>query len=179
MDHRKIRVGATDADAAIHAALTQGLAATHARAAADRMMAGRRAAAARGRVMGRVFGYRRGPGRTADLVVDAPQASIVARVYGALDAGATPSEVARGLREDGLGPWTARRVAATAGNPLHAGVAVWARTRTVRDHGTGSARVVAVPPDGWIVAPRPDLAIVDADVFDRVAARLAARGPHR
>ncbi|HTF41882.1 MAG TPA: recombinase family protein [Propionibacteriaceae bacterium] len=57
-------------------------------------------------------------------------------------------------------------------NEKYLGRWIWNKTTFVKDPETGKRTPVARPKDDWVVEERPDLAIVDGDLWKRVQARL-------
>lgn len=138
----------------------------------EMLMEGKRRAAAQGDFFGSwpSYGYEQidGPdGR--DWRIKPGESDLIKRCFAEIDAGSNLEDLARSLNADGLtrprgGPWSPAgffaRGRGLLDRPVLKGVFVWG----IRQN--------------WPVAlPRPDLAIVDADVFDRVNGRYGMPTP--
>jgi site-specific DNA recombinase len=137
---------------------------------------------------GRLFGYRtsRGPDG-ADWVVFEPEAEIVRRVFRLYADGLSMKAITAKLNAEGLsfpgkatrhGPmrrgWAVSTIHTIVANEKYLGRWVWNKTMFVKDPVTGKRTPVARSKDDWVVEDRPDLAIVDADLWNRVHERLRA-----
>ena len=58
-------------------------------------------------------------------------------------------------------------------NAKYTGVWVWNKTRFLKDPDSGRRRPVRRPPDEWIRQERPELRIVEPDLWSAVRRRLA------
>lgn len=94
------------------------------------------------------------------------------------------SEVADWLNEQGVatGPasrsskWSGKMVRRVVLNPLLKGVRVRNQKMSVRVNKTGRRKSVDAPPEELLERPVPHLAYVEADRYDRLVAKLVARG---
>ncbi len=68
--------------------------------------------------------------------------------------------------------WTHQRVRKILGNAKYVGLWVWGRTKTIRNS-EGKTKQVPLPEEEWIRSARPELRIVDQDVWDKAQAKLA------
>jgi len=137
---------------------------------------------------GRLFGYRtsRGPDG-AEWVVFEPEAEIVRRVFRLCADGLSMKAIAATLNAEGLpfpgkvtrqGPmrrgWAVSTIHTLLANEKYVGRWVWNKTMFVKDPVTGKRTPVARSKDDWVVEDRPDLAIVDGELWNRVHERLRA-----
>lgn len=139
---------------------------------AEMLMEGKRRAAAKGDFFGSwpSYGYEQivGPdGR--DWRIKPGESDLIRRCFAEIDAGSNLQDLARSLNADGLtrprgGPWSSEgffeRGRGILDRPVLKGVFVW-----------------GIRQDAPVILPRPDLAIVDADVFDRVNSRYGMPAP--
>jgi site-specific DNA recombinase len=137
---------------------------------------------------GRLFGYRSRPGTEgAEWVVFEPEAAIVRRIFNLYADGLSLKAIAVKLNAEGLafpgkatrrGPerrgWAVSTIHTILANEKYAGRWVWNKTMFLRDPETGKRSPVARPKDDWLVEERPDLAILDGELWTRVHARLQA-----
>jgi site-specific DNA recombinase len=155
----------------------------------DRTHRGLTGRALRGRSTGgRLFGYRTRPGTEgAEWVVFEPEAAIVRRIFRLYADGLSLKAIAMKLNAEGLafpgkatrrGPgrlgWAVSTIHTILANEKYAGRWVWNKTMFLKDPETGKRAPVARPKDDWLVEERPDLAILDGDLWARVHARLQA-----
>jgi hypothetical protein len=68
--------------------------------------------------------------------------------------------------------WAVSTIQTILVNEKYLGRWTWNKTTFVKDPETGKRTPVARPKDNWVVNERPDLAIVDGDLWKRVQARL-------
>jgi site-specific DNA recombinase len=135
---------------------------------------------------GRLFGYRTSKGdEGAEWVVFEPEAEIVRRIFRLYADTQSMKAIAVKLNAEGV-PFPAkatRRGAMRRGwavstihtivlNEKYRGRWVWNKTMFVKDPATGKRTPTARPKDDWVVEERPDLALVDGDLWTRVQARL-------
>src|SRR2546428_5314576 len=135
---------------------------------------------------GRLFGYRtsRGPDG-AHWVVFEPEAEIVRRIFRLYADSLSMKAIAAKLNAEGLpfpgkatrhGPmrrgWAVSTIHTILANEKYFGRWIWNKTMFVKDPVTGKRTPVARSKDDWVVEDRPDLAIVDADLWKRVQERL-------
>jgi DNA invertase Pin-like site-specific DNA recombinase len=130
------------------------------------LMEGKRRAAANGDFFGSWPSYRydriddsNGP----DWRINPGESDLIRRCFAEIDAGSNLADLARSLNADGLtrprgGPWASEvffnRGRGLLDRPVLKGVFVW-----------------GIRQDQPVIVPRPDLAIVDAEQFDRVNRR--------
>ena len=135
---------------------------------------------------GRLFGYRTSPGPDgAHWVVFEPEAEIVRRIFRLYADSLSMKALAAKLNAEGLpfpgkatrhGPmrrgWAVSTIHTILANEKYLGRWVWNKTMFVKDPVTGKRTPVARSKDDWVVEDRPDLAIVDAELWKRVQERL-------
>ncbi|WP_082767490.1 recombinase family protein [Bosea sp. PAMC 26642] len=136
---------------------------------------------------GRAYGYRPVAGQPGELEIVPAEADVVRRIMSLYAGGMAPRSIAHELNREGVSPprggrWNAstingngQRGSGILLNELYAGRIVWNKVRMIKDPATG--RRVSRPnaPDEWQSVERPDLAIIDRDLFDAVAARKGVR----
>lgn len=132
----------------------------------ERVLDGRRRAAESGNMIGSrpKYGYDQLPGRRG-LIINSEQASVVRRCFESINGGMSCRQLVRKLKSEqvsgpGGRPWRIYQLYQSRGwgllqDQVYKGVWTWGR---------GSGNPVAVD--------APDLAIVDAELFDRVNERL-------
>ena len=135
---------------------------------------------------GRLFGYRsRLATDGAEWVVFEPEATIVRRIFSMYVDGLSLKAIAVTLNAEGLafpakatrrGPERLGWAVSTIHTILakYEGRWVWNKTMFLKDPETGKRTPVARPKDDWVVEERPDLAIIDGELWARVQARLQA-----
>jgi site-specific DNA recombinase len=142
---------------------------------------------------GRVYGYRRVRGLTdagepirGQLEQDPEEAEVVRRIFREYAAGASPRAIAARLNAQSLpgprgGAWNASTINGNAArgngvlhNQLYRGWLVWGRQTWVKDRRTGRRRARTGLPEHQVRTERPELRIVDDDLWDQVRARCAA-----
>lgn len=123
---------------------------------------------------------RRGPKPKKGLCVCEDEARVVRQVFDWFVAGhsigwiareLTKLKVPKGRRASEPG-WHTQQVHRMLTNAKYVGNWVWGKTTTLRDSG-GRKRQAAVPTGQEVARERPLLRIIDQDVWDRAAARLA------
>ena len=151
---------------------------------------------------GRTFGYRSVPvpdpaGRVDSsgtplsigkrVLIHEPEAEVVRRAYQLRLEGRSLAEIVEVLVKDGaVAPDPGRRPGRKRGwslsslqyllkNRIYRGEVIYKRDRFVKNRKTGKRVARRRPESEWIVEPRPDLAIVPRDVFDRVQALAEER----
>lgn len=136
---------------------------------------------------GRAYGYRPVPGRAGELAIVEAEADTVRRIMADYAGGKAPRTIAHELNREGVVPprgerWNAstingngQRGSGILLNELYAGRIVWNKVRMVKDPATGKRVSRPNPESEWQTAERPDLAIIDRDLFKRVAVRKAER----
>lgn len=143
---------------------------------------------------GRIFGYRAVPvapdraGRQAPArcEIEPREAEIVRRIFREYTQSRSMKAIAHALNAEGLpfpakdtkrGParrgWAASAIHTILHNEKYAGMWVWNRTRFLKDPDTGRRRPVPRPPEEWVRQERPELRIVDPELWAAVQARLA------
>lgn len=135
---------------------------------------------------GRLFGYRTSKGdEGAEWVVFEPEAEIVRRIFRLYADTQSMKAITVKLNAEGVpfpakatrrGPmrrgWAVSTIHTIVLNEKYRGRWVWNKTMFVKDPATGKRTPAARPKDDWVVEERPDLAIVDGDLWTRVQARL-------
>jgi site-specific DNA recombinase len=145
---------------------------------------------------GRTFGYRTVPtsteaklgkgGVSARIEIEPAEAEIVRRIFRAYAGGSSMKRIVFELNRERVpfpakdtkrGParrgWALSSVQTILHNERYRGLWIWNKTRFLKDPDTGRRRPVPRPPDDWIRQERPELAIVDAELWDAVRARLS------
>lgn len=160
---------------------------------AQKVRRGQAGRAAAGSVPGGLaYGYRvvreldgRGELVRGKRAIDEDQAAVVRRIFAEYAAGRSPRAIAIGLNHDRIpapfgGAWNPNSIAGERArasgilwNPVYAGRLVYNRTRFVRDPETGKRLSRPNPPEAWITAPVPELAIVDEAIWEAAQARHA------
>ena len=151
---------------------------------------------------GRVFGYRSVPvpdptGRTdasgdpliigMKRVVHEPEAAVVRRAFELRLEGRSVSDIVDALakenapapnpgrRKDRKRGWNVSSLSYILKNPIYRGDLLYKREKFVKNRQTGKRLSRKRPASDLVFEPRPDLAIVPRDVFDRVQALAAER----
>jgi site-specific DNA recombinase len=116
--------------------------------------------------------------------IDLPAAAVVRRIFTDYAAGASPRMIARALNSEripapGGGIWydTSIRGRKKRGdgilrNALYVGKIIWRRRLSLKDPTTGARLRRDAKPDTYVVAPAPDLRIIDDALWAQVQARL-------
>lgn len=132
------------------------------------------------------YGYRSThDGQGYKRTVDDEQARWVRYVFERYAAGATVRQIADELNRQGVpsprgGTWAHSALYPDAkgvgmlGNPIYAGRQVWNRTAWVKDPTTGRRRRTMRPRSEWVIIESPELAIIDADLWNECDARSKA-----
>lgn len=129
-------------------------------------------------VGGRCFGYVAEPeGGTGSkrLVIEQSQAEIVTRIFEMSVTGYSLKRIAKTLNDEqtgGRGDWCPTGVRSTLKQELYKGEVIWNRTKFEKVPGTNKRRAKRRDESEWIRIPRPDLAIVPIELWDRVQQRL-------
>jgi len=137
---------------------------------------------------GRLFGYRTSLRQDgAEWIVFEPEAEVVRRILRMYADTMSLKGIAAKLNAEGLafpakatrrGPtrrgWAVSTIHTILANEKYIGRWVWNKTMFVKDPVTGRRSPVVRPKDDWIVEERPDLAIVDPELWKRVQERLHA-----
>lgn len=169
----------------------------------ERTTRGRRAAAARGRVMGDIaYGYRSVPKHdengnpvinsrgnpVKEVEINPETAKVVLRISEDFAAGLSPYQIAETLTAEGVGTpqgspyWqpntivgTKRSMCGILRNPIYVGKLIHGKTTNKRDPRTGEPVKRKNDKSNMISVDRPDLQIVPQDIWDTNQERLAAR----
>ena len=144
---------------------------------------------------GRLFGYRTvsvpeqahagkrdAPAR---FEIDDSEAEIVRRIFRSYAAGQSMKAIAHQLNADAVpfptkdtkrGParrgWAVSTIYTILLNEKYVGAWVWNKTRFLKDPDSGRRRPVRRPPAEWIRQDRPELRIVDDELWQAVQSRL-------
>jgi site-specific DNA recombinase len=117
--------------------------------------------------------------------INAEQAVIVERIFREFASGKSPVAIARQLNIEGVSgprnrPWldTTIRGHAIRGtgilrNELYIGKLIWNRLRYAKDPDTGRRLSRLNPKSEWVIENVPEFRIIEQDLWQRVAARLA------
>jgi site-specific DNA recombinase len=136
---------------------------------------------------GKSYGYDAVPGKPGEHVINEREAAIVRRVFADYLAGQTPRDIAHALNAEGVpgprgGIWNSStlngsntRANGMLQNRLYIGELVWNRQRFIKDPATGKRVSRPNPESEWLRSDAPDLAIVDRQTFEAVAARKGSR----
>ncbi|MGB3502573.1 MAG: recombinase family protein [Mesorhizobium sp.] len=136
---------------------------------------------------GKAYGYSPVPGKPGELEINEAEAEIVRRIYREYAAGASPREIVTRLNKDGIAPprgacWhtsalkgSHTRSYGLLRNAIYSGKLVWNRVRMVRDPETGKRVSRQNSESEWQHADVPHLRIIDQEMVDAVAARLASQ----
>ncbi len=144
-----------------------------------RVKFGKRVNAEKGRVPNLVFGYDKMPGDYFNLAVNREEAAAVCRIFSLyVGQGCGTASIARMLNAQGLRTkrgctWSANAVCRILENELYTGRILNGK-QEVADFLTG--RRADRDREAWFVTERPDLKIVDREVFDEAQRVLRARG---
>jgi DNA invertase Pin-like site-specific DNA recombinase len=132
-----------------------------------------------------VYGYLKPPGakNDADLRKDPAAEPVYAEMFRRLEGGATYSEVADWLNEQGIQPgrharssrWTCSLVTQLIHNPILKGVRVRNRKMSKRINATGRRKSVHAPAEERLERAVPHLAFIEPDRYDRLIRRLDER----
>ena len=145
------------------------------------------------RAGGLPYGYRAVAGKPGELEIDPERALTVRRIFEWYADGWSPREIALALNREGVpaprgGAWQSSSISGYAArgqgmimNEFYAGEIVWNKTEHARNPKTGKRVPRVNPPESWMRAPAPDLAIVSKELFEAVRAaqerrRLGAHG---
>ena len=135
-----------------------------------RIKFGKKLNAENGRVPNLVYGYDKTPGEYFSLRVNGPEAAVVREIYDRyVGAGDGTSRIANALNDRGIRTkrgcaWSQNAVCRILANELYAGRVVNGR-QEVADFLTGERR--DIDETEWLVTERPELAIIDAETFEK------------
>jgi hypothetical protein len=135
---------------------------------------------------GRLFGYRTKQGSDgAEWIIFEPEAEIVRRIFREYAAGASMKTLTMRLNEERVpfpgkvtrhGPtrrgWAVSTIHTILSNEKYRGRWVWNKAMFVKDPETGKRTAVLRPKDDWVVEDRPDLQLVELDLWTRTRDRL-------
>ncbi len=133
------------------------------------------------------FGYRRErAGENVEIRIDVAQAEVVQRIFREYAAGASYRTVAEGLTRDGVPKpkargrghrgspaWCPTSIRSILVNHCYTGLWQWNRTQKLSIHGRQVHR--ARDRREWVTQERPDLAIVDRELWDVANARRRSK----
>ena len=122
---------------------------------------------------------RGGPKPKKGLRIREEEARWVLQIFEWFDLGWAIREITRELTRRGVDKgrrattpaWHQHQVRRILGNEKYAGIWTWGKTRTLR-RSDGKVRHDPVPPEDWTVRSRPDLRIVEEDLWKRSQERL-------
>lgn len=133
------------------------------------------------------FGYRSVPAVGGHrLEIDEAQADVVRRILSEYAAGLSPRRIAHQLNADKVpsprgGTWATSAIAGCPkkgsgiiNNELYVGRYIWNRSQWIKDPDTGKRTRVDRPQSEWKIETRPELCIVDAELWAAVRARHSA-----
>lgn len=144
-----------------------------------RVKFGKKINAEKGRVPNLVFGYDKIKGDYFHLTVNKTEAAVVARIFGwYLNEGYGAAKIAGLLNQSGVRTkrgcaWTQNGICRILENELYTGKIINGKEE-VADFLTG--RRVAKNTDEWLIVDRPELRIIEPEVFRRVQKLKAERG---
>ncbi|HKX01482.1 MAG TPA: recombinase family protein, partial [Methylomirabilota bacterium] len=145
---------------------------------------------------GRTFGYHtipdpdvlHGTGQPASAryEIEPREAEIVRRIFRDYAAGRSMKQIAHALNAEAVpfpakdtkrGParrgWALSTIHVILRNEKYAGVWIWNRTKFLKDPDTGRRRPIPRPPEEWVRQERPELRIVEAELWDAVRERFS------
>ncbi len=134
---------------------------------------------------GRCFGYQNV--RVADgveLQINEGEATIVRRIFQMAAQGHSLKDIAKSLNADGIQPprprsgklhggWCPTAIREMLRRELYAGRQIWNRSVFVKRPGTNKRVRRDRPPNEWVAIERPDLRIVEDELWSKVQRRLA------
>ncbi len=144
-----------------------------------RIKFGKKVNAENGRVPNIVYGYDKTIGDYFNLTVNPQEAAVIREIYELyIKGGDGASRIANTLNARGVKTkrgcaWSQNAVCRILTNELYAGRVVNGK-QEVADFLTGERR--ELDESEWLVTERPDLAIIDADTFDKAQSIMASRG---
>ncbi len=116
------------------------------------------------------YGYKLVDGR---LVIDEKTASVVRRIYELYVSGFGFKKIAQMLNSEGIPSptgmkWTQNAVREILTSELYKGLLVWNKYKFVRIAGVSDKRKkIKNPRDKWVFIPRPELAIVSEEIWEK------------
>ncbi|WP_425438709.1 recombinase family protein [Roseinatronobacter thiooxidans] len=134
---------------------------------------------------GKAYDYSPIAGQPGELQVEAHEADVIRRIFGAYADSASPRQIAHDLNAERILPprgakWNASTLIGSADrgygilrNSIYAGVLVWDRVRMVLDPVTGKRVSRVKPREDWKYATVPHLRIIDEDLWNTVQQRLS------
>jgi site-specific DNA recombinase len=138
---------------------------------------------------GRAYGYAPVPGQPGQLVIVDHEAEVVRRIFTAYADGQSPRTIAAALNADHVQPIMGQRWNASTingrkdrgngilGNALYAGELVWNKVKMLKHPDTGRRISRANPPSEWQRMAKPELRIIDADLWAAAQARRKMDDP--
>ena len=112
------------------------------------------------------------------MVIDAPEAAVVRRIFEDFASGVAITAIVKALNAEGVAGrrklsrgWTPSTISRILRNEKYTGRWTWNRTETRRDPRTGRKRRVEKPTADWHVTCSEDLRIISQPTWDRVVAR--------
>jgi DNA invertase Pin-like site-specific DNA recombinase len=116
------------------------------------------------------------------LVIDQGEAVVVVRIFTMYADGVGMTTIAHTLNAEGIPSprtwrasrsWTPSAIRGMLRRPLYAGAPSWNKTQRIMRRGTKGQR--RRPESDWIERSRPELAIIEPELWQRVQARFADR----
>ena len=135
---------------------------------------------------GRCYGYQNVPvDGGVELRVSESEAQVVVRIFEMAANGRSLKEIAKTLNADGIasprpragrvqGGWCPTAIREMLRRELYIGHQVWNRSTFVKRPGTNRRIARARPPSEWVVIERPELRIIEEELWQRVHSRLTA-----
>jgi site-specific DNA recombinase len=134
-----------------------------------------------GAIGGAAYGYRveRNGGPYAHYAIESSAAQTVRDVFTWYDEGAGIGRIVKRLNAASVpaprgGAWCVASVNLLLRRPIYAGLRAWGRSKNTMRGGTHGRQ--ARPAGEWMEWQAPELALLDRELWERVQARLAARG---
>ncbi|MGV8041483.1 MAG: recombinase family protein [Thermoanaerobaculaceae bacterium] len=132
---------------------------------------------------GRLFGYRSVPVDPGDREsamrreVNPEEAELVRQIFRRFAAGEGEKSIAKELNARGIGgkPWSPNVLWNMLRNPAYVGRVTFNRYEWVKNPDTGKRNYRERPEAHWIVTERPELRILDQDLWDRAQQRITLR----
>ena len=117
-------------------------------------------------------------------VIDEEQAEIIRRIFTWYSKGKTPFWIAGQLNEEGIPApngrsWTRSSIypdkrsgIGMLSNELYNGKYIWNRSKWIKNPDTGKRKRLERPESEWIIHDKPELTIIDDDLWQAVQARI-------